>query len=345
MSHPGPRSIPLNALPSSTGDPHLSLPDVVQAVSGPKSRATSGGPRSLVAVEDGSRREGSATASTALPTAAVTTAISGVATGAVTTTAGNSIDGDDAGSLLFPRPQAYWVRRVVASRARGAGYARWQLAVKRALDIVVCTVLLLVGLPVMAFAALAIKVHDGGPVFFCQTRVGRKGRPFTILKLRTMVPDADKHLHRLADANVRTGPLFKMAADPRVTPVGRLLRSSSIDELPQLLNVIRGTMSLVGPRPALPTEVAQFDEQLMGRLDVKPGLTGLWQVEARDDPAFERYQKLDLYYVANWTIRLDLAIMLSTVRPVLHRLYRSARREATALRPARGDGSAAQVLD
>jgi len=293
-------------------------------------------------VEDGPRREGAATTTTSVPTTAVATAASGTLT-AVTST--DRAEDGDARSLLFPRPQAFWVRRVVARRSHPARLPGVQLVLKRTLDIVLGTLLLLVSLPAVAVAAVAIRLHDGGPVFFCQTRVGRNGRPFTILKLRTMVPDADQHLHRLADANVRTGPLFKMLADPRVTPVGRLLRSSSIDELPQLINVIWGRMSLVGPRPALPAEVAQFDPQLMARLEVKPGLTGLWQVEARDDPAFERYQKLDLYYVGNWSIRLDMAILLSTVQPVLHRLYRSARRDPSVVRPAPADGRPVQVLD
>jgi lipopolysaccharide/colanic/teichoic acid biosynthesis glycosyltransferase len=243
-------------------------------------------------------------------------------------------------SLLFPHPQAFWVRHVVGEGARASNFARWQVALKRTLDVVLATLLLLISLPLIVMAAIAIKVQDGGPVFFRQTRVGRHGRKFTILKLRTMVPDADRHLPLLAAANGRTGPLFKMLVDPRVTPVGRLLRSSSIDELPQLLNVLAGSMSLVGPRPALPAEVAQFGEPLMVRLQVKPGITGLWQVEARDDPAFERYQKLDLYYLLNWSIRLDLAILLSTVRPVVHRLYRSTRGEAAELMVATADRAA-----
>ncbi|MDQ1399912.1 MAG: hypothetical protein QOK20_1844 [Acidimicrobiaceae bacterium] len=256
------------------------------------------------------------------------------------------LDEIDPGSLLFPKPQAFWVRQVVGDGARPARFAAWQVALKRSLDLLIGTVLLVITLPLIALAAIAIKVHDGGPVLFRQTRVGRHGRKFTILKLRTMVPDADKALPLLASSNGRTGPLFKMLVDPRVTPVGRLLRSSSIDELPQLLNVISGSMSLVGPRPALPAEVAQFGKPLMVRLHVKPGITGLWQVEARDDPAFERYQKLDLYYVRNWSIRLDLAILLATFRPVVHRLYRSARGEASELSLGKGDGATtASVLD
>jgi lipopolysaccharide/colanic/teichoic acid biosynthesis glycosyltransferase len=251
-------------------------------------------------------------------------------------------------SLLFPRPQAFWVRRAVASQSLPTGLAPWQAAVKRVLDLGLGMALLFLSLPVVIIAAIAIKVEDGGPIFYRQTRVGRRSRPFTIFKLRTMVPGAELHLDRLASSNVRTGPLFKIPADPRVTRVGRLLRSSSIDELPQLLNVLQGTMSLVGPRPALPAEVAQFDEPLMARLDVKPGVTGLWQVEARDDPAFERYQNLDLYYVRYWNLRLDLAILMSTIRPVLHRLYRSARRGAATLAlpvAGVGEGTASQVLD
>jgi lipopolysaccharide/colanic/teichoic acid biosynthesis glycosyltransferase len=168
-----------------------------------------------------------------------------------------------------------------------------------------------------------IKVEDRGPLFFKQVRIGRHGRPFTVYKFRTMVVNAEDRLKELQKENERAGPLFKMTRDPRITRVGKFLRDSSLDELPQLLNVLRGEMSLVGPRPALPAEVAQFDPELRDRLKVKPGLTGLWQVEARDNPSFDAYRRLDLYYVENWSVSLDLIILLATVEHVTARLVSS----------------------
>jgi exopolysaccharide biosynthesis polyprenyl glycosylphosphotransferase len=203
-----------------------------------------------------------------------------------------------------------------------------QLSLKRMLDVVLASVLLLVSLPFILVSAVAIKLESGGPVFFKQERVGRQGKRFTIYKLRTMVPGAHDQLAQLTAHNVRSGPLFKMERDPRITRVGRFLRGSSIDELPQLLNVLLGAMSLVGPRPALPEEVAQFDSRLLARLDVQPGLTGLWQVEARDDPDFSKYQSLDLYYVENWAVMLDLTILLCTMKVVIGRAARTVHRPA-----------------
>lgn len=198
-----------------------------------------------------------------------------------------------------------------------------QLVGKRVLDVVGATIGLIVAAPVLLVAAVAIKGTDRGPVFFRQERIGRDGRAFTILKLRTMCIDAEARFDEVRALNERQGPLFKLSRDPRVTPVGRFLRNSSIDELPQLVNVLTGTMSLVGPRPALRSEVAQFDRRLIERLEVKPGMTGLWQVEARDKVSFEAYRRLDLFYVENWSVWLDVAILLKTVRSVLHRLHGS----------------------
>jgi lipopolysaccharide/colanic/teichoic acid biosynthesis glycosyltransferase len=181
-------------------------------------------------------------------------------------------------------------------------------------------------LPLLVLAALAIKVTDPGPVFFKQVRVGKNGHLFTLYKFRTMVVDAEKRMAALARDNERNGPLFKMQGDPRVTKVGKLLRLSSIDEIPQLLNVLKGQMSLVGPRPALPKEVLEFDADLRRRELVKPGITGLWQVEARDSPSFDAYRRLDLFYVDNWTLIGDLDIMLDTLEHMLGRLIGSFRR-------------------
>lgn len=205
--------------------------------------------------------------------------------------------------------------------------APWHEAVKRSLDIMGSAIGLLLVLPVLVLAAVAIKLEDKGPVLFRHKRVGRNGREFTIFKLRTMVPNADRQLHLVASANQRTGPLFKSHDDPRVTRVGRLLRATSVDELPQLLNVLLGTMSLVGPRPALAHEVAQFDEELRTRDRVRPGITGLWQIEGRDDPSFDAYRRLDLFYVENWSLELDLAILLATARAVLVQALRDLRRQ------------------
>jgi exopolysaccharide biosynthesis polyprenyl glycosylphosphotransferase len=201
--------------------------------------------------------------------------------------------------------------------------ARRQIGLKRVIDLGLSLFGLVVASPLILLIWLLIKIEDRGPLFFKQVRIGRHGRPFTVYKFRTMVVDAEDRLKELQTANERRGPLFKMTRDPRITRIGKFLRDSSLDELPQLINVARGEMSLVGPRPALPTEVAQFDPELRDRLKVKPGLTGLWQVEARDNPSFDAYRRLDLYYVENWSVSLDLIILLATVEHVAARLFSS----------------------
>ena len=203
-------------------------------------------------------------------------------------------------------------------------HSQTQRLVKRALDVVLSSVLLVLALPIVAVAALAIKLGDRrAPVIYRQQRVGRDGCSFTLYKLRTMRADAAAHLDELRDLNQRTGPLFKLAADPRVTGIGRLLRQTSLDEFPQLINVLKGDMSLVGPRPALPHEVAEFDAILLARHQIAPGLTGLWQVEARDNPSFYTYRRLDLFYLENWSVLLDLTIIGSTVMVVMGRLIKA----------------------
>jgi lipopolysaccharide/colanic/teichoic acid biosynthesis glycosyltransferase len=154
-------------------------------------------------------------------------------------------------------------------------------------------------------------------VIFKQERVGRNGRRFKVLKLRTMVVDAEAKLESIAHLNEADGPLFKVKNDPRITRAGRFLRKTSLDELPQLWNVMRNEMSMVGPRPALPREVLEWDEELRNRLRVRPGITGMWQVNGRSDTTFEDYQRLDLYYVDNWSLVTDLLIVLKTVPAVL----------------------------
>jgi exopolysaccharide biosynthesis polyprenyl glycosylphosphotransferase len=192
--------------------------------------------------------------------------------------------------------------------------ARW---VKRAFDLIGSALLLLITSPLMLIAALAIKIEDGGPVFFRQVRVGRKGELFECLKFRSMFTDAEQRLDELAHLNEGAGPLFKIVDDPRITRVGRLIRRFSIDELPQFWNTLWGDMSLVGPRPALPTEVAAYDDDTHRRLDVRPGLTGLWQVSGRSDLSWEDAVRLDIYYVDNWSMVQDLMILAKTARAVL----------------------------
>ena len=169
--------------------------------------------------------------------------------------------------------------------------------------------------PLLLAVAIAIRLDSPGPVLFRQVRVGRDGAPFTMLKFRTMCADAEQRLAQLAPREGHV--LFKMARDPRVTRVGALLRRYSLDELPQLINILRGDMSLVGPRPCLPTELEQYDEDPMRRLAVSPGLTGLWQVSGRSDLSWEDSVRLDLDYVDNWSLGLDLRIVARTARAVL----------------------------
>lgn len=193
----------------------------------------------------------------------------------------------------------------------------WRAGAKRILDLSLAASILVATLPVMLASIIAIKVTSPGPAFFRQVRIGRHGEAFVLLKLRTMVTDAEARKAALAARNEADGPLFKMENDPRVTPVGRWLRKLSIDELPQLFCVLGGSMSMVGPRPALPEEVEQWDEAVRERLRVLPGLTGMWQVSGRSNSSFEQYKRLDLYYVDNWSLSHDLRICARTVSVVL----------------------------
>jgi len=188
---------------------------------------------------------------------------------------------------------------------------------KRALDVVGAALGLTLLAPVLAVVALAIRADDGGPVFFRQVRVGRGGAEFPILKFRTMGIDAEARMAALQSENEGAGPLFKMKDDPRVTRVGAFLRRTSLDELPQLWNVLTGSMSLVGPRPALPREVALYEDFADRRLLVTPGITGLWQVSGRSDLDWAEGVRLDLHYVENWSFLHDLVILARTVPSVL----------------------------
>ncbi len=189
----------------------------------------------------------------------------------------------------------------------------WRAMAKRIFDLTVASLVIVVSLPVTIVAMPLIKFSSPGGIFFSQVRVGRDGREFKILKFRTMVIDAEERKGELAALNESDGPLFKIAHDPRVTRIGGILRKLSIDELPQLLNVITGSMSLVGPRPALPSEVLEWDDEVRDRLRVLPGLTGMWQVSGRSDSSFEQYKRMDLYYVDNWSLAHDLRICWRTV--------------------------------
>lgn len=194
---------------------------------------------------------------------------------------------------------------------------RRRLLAKSLLDRVLGGALLLAASPCITVAAVAVRVTDRGPAFFRQSRVGIDGRTFTMLKLRSMYVDAEARKAALMAQNEGQGVLFKMHDDPRITRVGTFLRRFSIDELPQLWNVVRGDMSLVGPRPPLPTEVDQYQDEVFRRLHVRPGLTGLWQVSGRSDLSWDESVRLDLRYVDNWSVAMDLLILWKTGRAVV----------------------------
>ena len=188
---------------------------------------------------------------------------------------------------------------------------------KRIFDVVGSMTLLVLTAPLTLATAIWVKVHDGGPVLFRQTRVGRDGTEFSCLKFRSMVVEAEQLRASLEGTGERDAVLFKLVADPRVTRPGRLIRRYSIDEVPQLWNVLRGHMSLVGPRPPLPHEVAKYEADMLRRLRVRPGLTGLWQVSGRSNLSWDETVRLDLYYVDNWSMMQDLVILSRTFSAVL----------------------------
>ncbi|HRF48508.1 MAG TPA: undecaprenyl-phosphate glucose phosphotransferase [Anaerolineales bacterium] len=188
---------------------------------------------------------------------------------------------------------------------------------KRALDIIAAVIILLVSAPVTLLAILLIRFDSPGPILFSQTRVGERGKTFTVYKFRSMRVGAEAEQEQLRARNEATGPLFKIRNDPRQTRFGRLLRRTSIDELPQFLNVLKGEMSVVGPRPGLPSEVAQYQPWHRQRLEVKPGISGLWQISGRSDLTFDEMCLLDIYYIENWSLALDIQIMLRTIPRVL----------------------------
>jgi exopolysaccharide biosynthesis polyprenyl glycosylphosphotransferase len=198
-------------------------------------------------------------------------------------------------------------------------YGPLSRGVKRTIDILGASFSLLLFAPVLAASALAIRLTSPGPVIFRQTRLGKNGRPFQVLKLRSMVVDAEARQAELVERNEMSGPVFKVRDDPRVTPVGRFLRTWSLDELPQLWNVLRGEMSLVGPRPPLPHEVIQYEARDRRRLSVRPGITCLWQINGRSHVQFADWVEMDLYYIDHWSLWLDLRILLRTPLAVVRR--------------------------
>ena len=218
---------------------------------------------------------------------------------------------------LYPIGAASLAETVATARSRRTRARLWGRVAKRALDIALSATALLVLLPVVVVLAAIVRLDSQGPALFRQPRVGLAGREFMMLKFRSMVQGAEQLKAAIEDANEADGLLFKMANDPRVTRVGSWLRRYSLDEIPQLLNVLRGEMSLVGPRPALPTEVAAYDTHTAERLTIKPGLTGPWQVSDRHRSSFEDYVRLDLDYVQSWSGTGDLALLVRTVPAVL----------------------------
>jgi exopolysaccharide biosynthesis polyprenyl glycosylphosphotransferase len=192
-----------------------------------------------------------------------------------------------------------------------------QLAIKRLVDVAASSVALALLSPLMIVVAILIKLTSRGPILFKQQRVGRHGRPFHMLKFRSMVVNAEELKAKLMALNEQAGPVFKMKRDPRITPVGRFIRKYSVDELPQLINVLRGEMSLVGPRPPVPSEVARYEAWQRRRLSVRPGLTCVWQVSGRNEISFEEWMYLDMQYIDHWSLGQDFQLILKTVPVVL----------------------------
>lgn len=206
---------------------------------------------------------------------------------------------------------------VASSNLHAAPAPRSYAVMKRCLDLTVASLGLVALSPALAAVALAIKLDSRGPVFFRQLRVGKGHRPFYCLKFRSMTADAEKRREEIAHLNEVDGPVFKIRNDPRVTRVGRVIRKTSIDELPQLINVVRGEMSLVGPRPPLPAEVDKYEEWMHRRLDVPPGITCIWQISGRSNVSFEQWMQMDIDYIESCSLVTDVRILLRTVPAVL----------------------------
>lgn len=192
-----------------------------------------------------------------------------------------------------------------------------ELRLKDAFDFIFSALVVILLSPLFIFLALAIKIDSKGPVFFAQKRTGLRGRKFMVYKFRTMVTNAEELKKKLMEQNEMDGPVFKMTNDPRITRVGRFLRKTSLDELPQFFNVLTGDMSVVGPRPPLPDEVKQYERWQLRRLSMKPGITCIWQVSGRNNIPFEEWMKMDLQYIDNWSLKLDFVIFLKTIRTMV----------------------------
>ncbi len=193
----------------------------------------------------------------------------------------------------------------------------WQILLKRVMDVLLSALVLVITSPIILLTVIAIKLDSPGPIIFSQKRMGKDDKQFNVYKFRSMCVDAEAQVATLQEQNEASGPLFKMRNDPRITRVGRVIRRLSIDELPQFWNVLKGNMSVIGPRPALPNEVEQYEPWHKRRLEVAPGITGLWQVSGRSDLTFDEMALLDIYYIENWSATLDLTILLKTIPTVI----------------------------
>jgi exopolysaccharide biosynthesis polyprenyl glycosylphosphotransferase len=215
---------------------------------------------------------------------------------------------------------SFWLRRAQARSPSPDGYHHYQatapkpyqLILKRVIDVLLSAAALAILMPLFAVTAVLIKVTSRGPVFFRQVRVGLRGKQFRMLKFRSMAADAEAQRARLEGQNEQAGPVFKLKNDPRVTSIGRFIRKYSIDELPQLVNVLRGAMSIVGPRPPVPSEVVKYEPWQRRRLSVRPGLTCIWQVSGRNEVSFEQWMFLDMQYIDHWSLVLDFLLVLRT---------------------------------
>ena len=236
-----------------------------------------------------------------------------------------NLKGMDVTVLLFPGFFEFSLRRLSVREIGGVplmqvsniGFSGINLFLKNLIDYVLGSIIFIIFIPIYLFIGLLIKIDSKGPVFFKQKRMTKDCRIFYIYKFRTMYADAEDRLKDLIKYNEADGPIFKMKNDPRITRFGKFLRKFSIDELPQIINVLKGELSLVGPRPPIPSEVEKYDEWEMKRLNVKQGITGLWQISGRSELSFEEMARLDLYYIQNWSIEMDIKIILKTIPAVL----------------------------
>jgi len=216
-------------------------------------------------------------------------------------------------------PKLYFLNHQFFLSFRNTPERYFSIKVKGIIDFFLSTLILILISPFMLAVALAIKLDDGGPVLFKQTRVGRHGRLFKCLKFRTMVTNAEELKEKIMDLNEQNGPVFKIKNDPRITRIGKFLRKTSLDELPQFFNVLMGDMSIVGPRPPIPSEVKQYKRELKRRLSINPGITCIWQVSGRNNIPFKKWMEMDMEYIDNWSLMLDFVIILKTFKVIFDR--------------------------